>query len=67
MLQLGVPGLRGEEASNALAFGDGLAGEMTPEQVAQAEAMATRCRESNFKTYDRSFSLQLTVAAGTER
>ena len=50
MVQLGPTGLRGEKAGNALAFRDGLADEMTPEQVAQAAAMATRCGESNFKT-----------------
>jgi len=44
-----LPGLRGEEASNALTFRDDLAKRMPRQQVAQAEALATRCRESGFK------------------
>ena len=44
-----LPGLRGEEASNALTFRDDFAAGMPRQQVAQAEALATRCRESGFK------------------
>jgi uncharacterized protein len=47
---LALPGLRGEQAANALAFRDALAEELTREQVARAEALATACRESAFKT-----------------
>jgi hypothetical protein len=49
---LALPGLRGEEASNALEFRDALAEEMTPQQVAQAQELAARCRDSGFKACD---------------
>jgi len=45
-----LPGLRGEEASSALAFRDALAEEMSRDDVMRAEELATRCRESGFKT-----------------
>ncbi len=47
---LALPGLRGEDAGSALVFRDELAAEMTEQQVAQATELATRCRDSGFKT-----------------
>jgi hypothetical protein len=49
---LALPGLTGEEASNALAFRDALIEEMDPDQVEQAGMLAARCGESGFTACD---------------
>ena len=49
---LGAASLSGEDGKTATSNRDNIAKRMTPQQIAEAQAMARKCQASNFKQCD---------------